>query len=352
MTGAQPTSGAASLDDSPPALQRLRKPRTRLLELVERIQDALVGWSDPDGPEILRVCDAATDFLDRTAALHDLDAVVLKESRLARNFVQQVVATVDPMTTLSVQVDALSEQGPTRETAVHLAEPISVVILQLIRLAGALRALVGVSNPHENWATEATSAADHLHDEVDAVRVRRAHRAVAGPGPGADTSAAPDRPTAQSAEQLAEKLSRQAKGERVTAEVTRGLVVLLYLVIAGLAWSVLWHSPVDVSALARDLAKLATAVPLVLLTSYLQREAAHHRSAAARLRELAVQLDNVDGYFSADERDRHRTAIWDRYASGAAAVTTTPPVIGDDIATILERIAELLKSLGSIKRAD
>ena len=121
------------------------------------------------------------------------------------------------------------------------------------------------------------------------------------------------------------------------------------LTIAGVAWSVLWRTSLDTAGLVLDLAKLATVVPLALLVSYLQKEAALHRAAAARLGELKLQLLYVDRFFPDGKRDDQRTEIWNRWATGLPP-SEVPPTISNDLAAILERIAELVKSLGSLGR--
>ena len=144
-------------------------------------------------------------------------------------------------------------------------------------------------------------------------------------------------------------LDRKASRERRLAEALRVGAVVVYLAIAVLASTVFWRYPVDTAALALDLAKLTMIASLALLAAYLQKESRAQRAAADRLWELEVQFRSVHALFDPAEAREQHLAVWQKFLAGVP-VSEAGSASGDDLATLLQRLVDLVKSVGSLGR--
>jgi hypothetical protein len=257
--------------------------------------------------------------------------------------VQATAAGVAAMERLNSVVAAADRAGPDHGALMRLRSRLVAAAKDLRQLAVGIRRLADAGSHRAEWTTTAAESADEAARRFAAVLERQAS------ADGADDDEAPG-PHVESAADLGAILGKEAFREQCQAQGMRAAAVALLLAIAGLAWSILWRAPSDTGSLVIDLAKLATAVPLALLVNYLQREATLHRASAARLGELRIQLLHVDRFFADEEQRRERRAeIWQRWALGLP-IADAGPTVSNDLAAILERIAELVKSVGSLGR--
>lgn len=336
-------TGPADLDPS-----RLEDDRERLRAFARQLSTATEPWplSDAARFEIRQLAAAVEHFLEGTESdlLGGMHRELWSGKQAALDVLSAASGAVGGVQRLNVTVAGVGRSGPGTDRTGRLWNALVIAAQEVHGLGLAVRALADAGPTRAEWTVAARCLADGLTDVLEGVVERAVHADGVGdrPAPYAELPA-------DDAAGLGVVLGRAASRENLQAQGFRAAAVALMLTIAGVAWSVLWRTSLDTAGLVLDLAKLATVVPLALLVSYLQKEAALHRAAAARLGELKLQLLYVDRFFPDGKRDDQRTEIWNRWATGLPP-SEVPPTISNDLAAILERIAELVKSLGSLGR--
>jgi hypothetical protein len=312
----------------------------RLRGLARSARATTEAWNEaePGRTTIVEVCLTIINLLDRTQPhdLTDLHRAVQSRSRAAHAYVDDTTALADAM----VALDTVVVTGGPGSGPAALRDAVPTVLRRLELLTASLRTLSTRASPQAPWVRTIRAVATETEDRLTKLQA------------DVDQHTASDRAPASvgRTDELRALLDRRAFGERCWAEALRAATVLLLLAIASVAWTVLWKAPADAGALALDLAKLTTGITLAVLASYLGRQAGHHRAAATRLRELEIQLTCVGTYFPDDEQQRRRAEIWQRFTTDLPVADGTDAVITDDLATILERLTELVKSLGTVGR--
>lgn len=340
--GPRQLRSAAPARRSAPDPLRLEDDRERLKVFADKLENAVDPWPPTAArSEIHTLARSVHTFLESTApdALPALRRQLRGGKPAALEVARAASDAVAGLTGLYVVVDGVGSATASAEQGDRQRRALVDAARELRGLAVAMRAMADSGPAAAEWTVATAVHADDLSGTLagiidrntDGTEDRTDERAEAPADAAADLSAV---------------LGRGAFRESCQAHGFRAAAVLLLLVIAGVAWSVLWRSPLDAADLTLDLAKLSTAIPLALLVAYLQKEAARHRSAAVRLAELKLQLAYVDRYFSGVERRARRAELWERWALGAASVDTGSPTVSDDLAKLLERIADLVKSVG------